>query len=257
MKKTRTAFFLSFLFFIVFFKDGLLFAESVPGSSEGVFAVPSGCRDKNKNNKCVIGKLPVGTSVFLLGEKRSEICEAKIEKSFPAEFEVGDDFFLSKLNLGRCQNFHFNLAVVKSKPYSYKLIKPSDVRDEAVITKIDRAIRQQRYSIESNGGIQHPWQLPEDNPKILKLPNQPAETFIVIYKNAAPSGDEIHMLYSSGKIKLIHGAATIKGFFSLNNRYFIHYKFTCQIGCGWRGEFIIEFSGKDFKMVMFDDSGST
>lgn len=245
------------MFFILFFNEGSLFAENISGSSEEIFAVISGCRDGNKNNKCVVGKLPIGTNVFLLGEERPEICEAKVEKSFPAEFEVGDDFFLSKLNLGRCQNFHFNLAVVKSKLRSYKLIKPSLVQEKAVIAKIDGDIRQQQYSIESKGGMQHPWQLPEDNPKILKLPNQPAETFIVIYKNAAPSGDKTHMLYSSGKIKLIHGAATIKGIFSLNNSYFIHYKFTCKIGCGWNGEFIIEFSGKDFKMVMFDDSGST
>ncbi|OGW49073.1 MAG: hypothetical protein A2Z50_00550 [Nitrospirae bacterium RBG_19FT_COMBO_42_15] len=105
MVKTKTVFFLSLLFFVVFNKDGLIFAESIPRSSEGIFAVPSGCRDKNKNNKCVIGKLPVGTSVFILGEKKSEICEAKVEKSFPAEFEAGDDFFLSRLNLGRCKIF--------------------------------------------------------------------------------------------------------------------------------------------------------
>lgn len=257
MKKTITIFFLILLFFIVFFNEGSLFAENIPGSSEEIFAVISGCRDGNKNNKCVVGKLPVGTNVFLLGEERPEICEAKVERSFPAEFEVGDDFFLSKLNLSRCKNFHFNLAVVKLKPRNYKLLKPFLVKEKAAIAKIDRAIRQQQYSIEANGDREHPWQLSEDNPKILKLPNQPAETFIVIYKNAAPSGDETYMLYSSGKIKLIHGAATIKGIFSFNNRYFIHYKFTCKIGCGWNGEFIIEFFDKDFKMVMFDDSGST
>jgi len=35
-----------------------------------------------------------------------------------------------------------------------------------------------------------------------------------------------------------------------------YYAFDCKIGCGWRGDIIIEFTGDDFQTLLFDDAGS-
>jgi hypothetical protein len=59
------------------------------------------------------------------------------------------------------------------------------------------------------------------------------DSYIAVFENSETPGDQAHFLYARRAVKLIHSAASISPVFALGDKYFIHYKFTCRIRCGY------------------------
>lgn len=204
---------------------------------------------------CVYGQLQQGATLYLLGIDSSRTCPARASKTFMADFEAGDDFPLTKLHLGECTDISWRLAFTGTKHPTYKILKTHFVPEAHTAREIERLIRLRAQDLEKVGG-EHPIKLSSKAPKVLSLPSQAKNTYLVSFDNDSGAKDPTHFLFAQGRIELIHGAAKLISSFTLNGNTYVHFEFGCKIGCGWRGDFVVQFSGTQFRTVMFEDAGS-
>lgn len=235
-------------------------AFAVPHSSgDGRFAVgfDGGDCPSHGAKRCVLGRLPKNSQWQLLGAKSSTACHVHAVRSFESEWDSGS-FPLTFITLKTCPSFTFKLAVKASKLIPYSILSPASLPapTDVLRHKIDALIREQAPSIQSSS-FQHQLVLSDLPPRIFRFPNMDRETYIVVYENAETLGDQVHFLYTHGTIRLIHSAASISSVFKLGQQYFIHYTFTCRIGCGWWGDLIFKFNKDSFDLELSDASTST
>jgi len=205
--------------------------------------------------RCVLGAIKPNETLYLLSSKNSDVCLAKTEKSFQSEWDSGS-FPLTKINLSSCPNQSFEVAFKNKAVPTYKKLAGLPSPSALMADKIDTGIRKKSSSFEPSSPV-HQFQLSSEKPRIIRLPNTNKDVYIAIYENSITPGDQVHFFYTTNKIKLIHSASNIKTIFSLNNETYIHYSYTCRIGCGFGGDIIIKFSNSDFKTVLFDASTSS
>lgn len=238
-------------------------ATETPSSGEGTFALffnylsNSDLPDCPRTGlrRCIIGTLKHNRSIQLLSSKNSSSCIAHAIKSFPSNWDTGS-FPLTQIDLTACSGFTFDLAAMANNEVAYERL--SSLQAPSVPTKkaIDVHIRQQANGFKPTSD-EHQFALSAAKPELFQLPNMGSNSYIAVYQNAATPGDQVHFLYSNGRVKLIHSAATIKSIFSFGGKYFIHYSFTCRVGCGYHGDIVIKFSNDGFERVMFDTSTSS
>jgi len=225
-----------------------------PKSGEGLFA-RKWC---SGNLLCVNGQFKLGAIIYLLGDDSSRTCRASVTKSSVIAYETGDEISLAMLRLEACPNFTWQLAYSgrTNKRPSYRIINPNFAPDSQTAESIERQIRLRASDFETGEG-EHSIKLSEQRPKILSLPSQAQDTYLVSFENDSAAKDPTHFLFAQGRIQLIHGAAKLSSLFSLNGNSYAHFKFGCWAGCGWGGDFVVRFSGTEFRYEMFDDAGST
>lgn len=224
-----------------------------PKSGEGLFA-RKWC---GGDLLCVNGQFKLGAIIHLLGADSSRTCRASVTKSSVITYETGDEIPLAMLRLETCPNISWQLAYSGGtiKRPSYRLINPNSAPDSRTDVSIERQIRLRASDFETSEG-EHPIKLSEQRPKILALPSQAKDTYLVSFENDSAAKDPTHFLFAQGRIQLIHGAAKLVSLFSLNGNSYAHFKFGCSVGCGWGGDFVVHFSGTEFRFEMFDDAGS-
>lgn len=205
--------------------------------------------------RCVLGSISPHEKIYLLSSVNSDICLAKTIQSFESGWDNGS-FPLTKINLSRCPNLSFSIALKSKIAPAYKRLENLVSPSVSVASEIDKNIREQSSSF-SPSVSEHQFQLSPEMPKIIHLPNMAADVYVVIYQNSITPGDQVHFLYAPNKVKLIHAAASIKNIFALGDVSYIHYSFTCRVGCGYGGNVIVKFSMKDFETVLFDTSTSS
>ncbi len=234
-------------------------AATPPRSAESTFAMRAFVTDgkcaPSRLTQCVTGRLRKGQEIFLLDHRQSAVCRSRALDSFMSGFQASDDFALTQVDTAACPGMAFNVAVAAPAQPAYRLITAAEIAPRDIAAKIDAAVRA-GYRKITPASTEHPSQLSPKAPDIFRLPAQHAGAYIAVYQNEKIPGDQTHVLYANGQLKLIHPSANIRSIFMLDKRAFIHYTFDCKIGCGWRGDIIIEFSGEDFHTLMFDDSGS-
>ncbi len=230
-----------------------------PRSGEDLFLVRyaenTGRCATSPASACVIGRMPTGMTVYLLDPAKPAICESRVHNVYMAGFQIGDDFPLMHMDTKPCPSFPFQLVINPAGKPSYQPItKPASAAKD-VAAKIDKAVRGEIKRIVPPS-TEHPVVLSTKPPRVFRLPGQATTTFIGIYENAKIPGDQTHVLYANGRVKLIHPAANIQSMFVLDQRSYIYYAFSCKLGCGWAGNVVVEFSADDLKTVLLDDSGS-
>jgi hypothetical protein len=234
-------------------------AASPPRSAEGAFAVRAFVTDgkcaASRLTQCVLGRMRKGQELYLLDPRQSAVCRSRTLDTFMAGSLASDDFALTLIDTSACPGMGFGVAVVAPARSDYGLIAAPELAPRDVAAKIEAAIRS-GYPGIAPASTEHPSQLAARPPEVFRLPAQAPGTYIAVYNNAKIPGDHTHVLYSNGRLKLIHPAANIRSIFTLDKRTYIHYAFDCKIGCGWRGDIIIEFTGDDFQTLLFDDAGS-
>ncbi len=207
--------------------------------------------------RCILGTVKAGQPIQLLSSNSSQTCLARAIKSFPFESDSPSDSFpLTQIDLSLCPNFDFELAVLGDNQLNYMRLEKLPMPSASVAREVDTRIRRDAGGVKPSSA-EHQFALAPTTPELFRLPAMGSDQYVAVYQNAMTPGDQVHFLYSNGKVKLIHSAATIASVFSLNGKSFIHYSFTCRVGCGWGGEIVFEFSKDSFEMVMFDDSTST
>lgn len=205
--------------------------------------------------RCVIGTLKPAQTIQLLSSKGSGTCLVQAKKSFPSNWDSGS-FPLTQIDLSACPDFIFDLAVLTDRQIVYEPIDASRAPSASLAKEIDTQIRQSAQGFKPTSD-EHQFSLASAIPEFRQLPSMGSGDYIAIYQNAVTPGDQVHFLYSNGKVQLIHSAATIKSIFGIDGKYFIHYSFTCRVGCGYQGDVIFKFSNDAFEMVMLDDSMSS
>lgn len=174
-----------------------------------------------------------------------------------AGFEVGVDYRITRLILDECRKFHWGLAFIggRAAPH-FKILRTYAVPDTDVAREVEKQIRLRADEI-GHGRTEHPIKLSDKPPVLISLPSQARDTYIATFQNVSGAQDPTHILYAQGRVELIHGAAKLVSIFALNGRSYAHFTFTCYIGCGWGGEFVVEFVDAQFRVAMFEDAGST
>jgi hypothetical protein len=207
--------------------------------------------------QCVLGAVQRMDTLLLLGSQSSDTCFASAHHSFESGWDYGS-FPLTSIGTKDCSGFRFELAVKSKAKIPYHLLKqvslespPSELQRE-----IEASIRGAIPTIKPSGPV-HPLGLASAQPKIFRLPSMERDSYIAVFENSETPGDQVHFLYARGAVKLVHSAASISSVFSLGNDYFIHYKFTCRVGCGYWGNFVVQFPQSGFLVKMFDASTST
>jgi hypothetical protein len=195
--------------------------------------------------------------MLLLSSENSNTCVSPVIDSTEYLNEgSGQSVPIAILDPKRCPNFKFSLAHVDPNlGGSYKRISLPRVEKEPEIRKVNQAVRANIDSIETRDGA-HRTALSQTPPVLYAIPGKP-DVYIAVFQNTLIPGDETHVLYAKGIVSKIHGAANTAAAFTLANRVFVHYTFTCNIGCGYRGDFIVEISERGASVVFFDDSSST
>lgn len=237
-----------------------VFAEPVT-SGTGEFAVSFDVVEKrcarSGSGQCVLGKLPSKQPLFLLGSQDSTTCLARAKTSFESQWDSGS-FPLTYVDTTPCPKFRFKLAVKAKTDLPYRLLKPESLPSPTseVQREIETSIRRAAPKINPSGP-EHLLALSAARPLIFRFPSMDRDTYIAVFESSETPGDQAHFLYARGNVKLIHSAASISSVFSLGNRHFIHYTFTCRVGCGYGGDFVVQFPEAGFRVEMFDASGST
>ncbi|HEX5330194.1 hypothetical protein [Sulfuricurvum sp.] len=239
-----------------------VFAEPV-GSGVGSFVLRFGY-DGGKLEKCprsgaiqcVLGAVQSKEALLLLGSQSSATCFASTNHGF--ELDWGSDSLpVTTIDTKDCPEFRFELAVKSKAKIPYRLLKQESLQSppSEIQREIESTIRSTIPTIESSG-FEHPLGLAPVKPKIFRFPSMERDSYIAVFENSETPGDQVHFLYTHRTVKLIHPAASISSIFSLGNKYFIHYKFTCRIGCGDGGDFIVQFPQSGFLVEMSDASMS-
>lgn len=207
--------------------------------------------------QCVLGAVQSKEALLLLGSQSSATCFASTNHSFESGWDSGS-FPLTSIDTKGCPEFRFELAVKSKANIPYRLLKQESLQSppSEIQREIETTIRSAIPKIEP-GGPEHPLGLAPAKPKIFRLPSMERDSHIAVFENSETPGDQVHFLYAHGTVKLIHSAASISTVFSLGNKYFIHYKFTCRVGCGYWGSFVVQFPQSGFLVEMFDASTST
>ncbi len=239
-----------------------LVAAEAPSSGEGMFAIffdYMSVRDlsycpRTGPARCILGTLKPGQKINLLSSNNSRNCLSHAIKSFPYPGE-SSSFSLTKIDLTSCPDFTFDLAAITTDKSSYKRLGTLPSPSEFKSIEIDDHIRLRANSFKPTSN-EHKFALASDKPELFRLPSMRDDSYIVVYQNSLTPGDQVHFLYSKGQVHLGHSAATIKSIFSLGEKYFIHYSFTCRIGCGYQGNVVVNFLTDRFEIVMFDASTS-
>lgn len=234
----------------------LIAALSPVTTVAGEFVLRADCL-KPDQQLCLLQNIPINATVVLLGADRPETCVTKGIDRVEVPREVGRGIVLTVLDNKPCPNFKFTIAYIGVNPSvrDYRPQSLAKVTNLRIVQKIDKAIREHSERFEAQGG-EHPTLLPkEDYPAVYAVPGED-DQYIAIYENAAPARDQIHVLYSKGNVHSIVGAAKMVSAFRMNETLFIHYKFSCHIGCGWMGDFIFAITGRGVERVLFDDSWS-
>ncbi len=230
--------------------------EASEFSDGSEFALQSSCASDG-SYFCVIGNVPVGKAVILLGKIESRICKtSSVANEVLVNEGSGKEINITRVSAIPCKGFKFDLAYVSEKNINYRVEELPEVKDAKLAQRIDESIRDQRETIETTSG-EHPIKLGADHAKIVAFPGQHRESYLAIFENISPAKDEVHVFYSNGRAEVIHGAAKIASVFRIDKKTFLHYRFNCHIGCGWRGDFVIEIGESTFKSIFFDDSSST
>lgn len=206
---------------------------------------------------CLVQEISLNRSVVLLGSEQSATCRTRGTQhlEYPTDGATVRSIITTLLEDHVCPNFKFNIAYLGSDHPTYSLEKLDTVADTSIVAIIDRSARESATEIERQGG-EHPAKLPSSAPIVYSVPGLD-EAYIGVYENAAPSGDQIHVLYLRGKLSLIARAARVHSTFRLNDTFFIHYKFSCKIGCGYFGDLIFSITDDGATRVLLDDSWST
>ncbi|MBI4937173.1 MAG: hypothetical protein HY846_02980 [Nitrosomonadales bacterium] len=233
-------------------------AAEAPSSGEGMFALffnYTSNQDlpycpRTGLSRCVLGTLKRGQTIKLLSSKSSSTCLAHAIESFPSNWDSGS-FPLTKINLTSCSDFTFDLAALTNGQTVYELLGSFPAPSASKASEIDVHIRLKASGVKPTSD-EHQFVLTMEKPELFRLPNMKSDSYIAVYQNSVTPGDQVHFLYSNGQVQLIHSAATIKSIFSLGDNYFIHYSFTCRVGCGYGGDIVIKFSTDSFERVMFD-----
>lgn len=239
-----------------------VFAEPV-GSEVGSFVLRFGY-DGGKLEKCprsgpvqcVLGAVQRKETLLLLGSQNSATCFASTNHNF--ELDWGSDSLpVTTIDTKDCQKFRFELAVKSKVKIPYHLLNQESLQSPSseIQREIETTIRSSIPNIEPSG-YEHPLGLAPVKPKIFRLPSMERDSYIAVFENSETPGDQVHFLYTHRAVKLIHPAASISSIFSLGNKYFIHYKYTCRVGCGDGGDFIVQFSQSGFLVEMSDASMS-
>jgi len=224
-----------------------------PGSGEGLFAV----RSCEPNNAFVVGQLPQTTPLYLLGTDASQTCRAFATKITTEDLEAGHHFSFTGLRIGKCPNNSWRLAYIHGeKPPRYKLIKNHSIPSVVESQEVERQIRLRAQDFEKDDG-EHPIKLSLGPPRIFSLPSQAKNVYLVSFDNLSGAKDPTFFFFSQGRIELIHGAAKLVSTFTLSDETYGHFQFSCRVGCGWHGDFVVQFSETTFHVVMFEDAGST
>lgn len=236
----------------------LLFSATVTAlGSEFSLRTFCGRSDAGRSNRaCVIGQIPKGTKVLLLGNEGSETCVSSVTERMSIENEaLGQEIPISIIDPETCSDFRFSLTHSNpSLARSYRHISLGRVEDISITRKVNAAVRVKSSLIEATGG-EHRTVLSNELPVLYGIPAKP-DFYIAVFQNDLIPGDETHVLYARGVVSKIHGAARIILAFALADRIFVYYKFTCNIGCGYRGDFIVEITDEGAKVVFFDASWS-
>jgi hypothetical protein len=238
-----------------------VFAEPA-SSGGGAFAVsfdPENWRKCPRSGpvRCLLGKVPSNQSWLLLGAQNSATCLVRAKMSFESEWEAGS-FALTQIDTKACPSFRFELAVRGVPQRSYQWLKQDTLPTASpqMQRQIERSVRAAVPKIPSSGP-EHMLGLTLAKPQIFRFPSMAPNTYIAVFENSNTPGDQVHFLYSPSGVKLVHSAASIVSIFSLGNRHYIHYKFTCRIGCGYVGDLVVQFPENGFRVEMFDAELST
>jgi hypothetical protein len=207
--------------------------------------------------RCVLGKVENKQPLLLLGWKNSTTCLVRTKRSFESEWDSGS-FPLTFIDTKACPKFSFILAAKVTPQQPYRLLKAESLPSPPPATQreIEQTVRRVAPKFEPSNP-QHLLALMPAKPVIFRLPSMESDTYIAVFENSETPGDQVHFLYTNGTVKLIHSAASISSIFSLGNEYYVHYSFTCRVGCGFGGDFVVQFSKADFQLKMFDASTST
>lgn len=207
--------------------------------------------------QCVLGAVQSKEPLLLLGSQSSTTCFASTNHNFESDWDSGS-FPLTSIDLKDCMGFRFELAFKSRANIPYRLLKHESLRSPPIERQreIETAIRRAIPKIEPSGS-EHPLGLAPAKPRIFRLPSMDRDSYIAVFENSEIPGDQVHFQYDRGAVKLIHSAAAISSVFSLGNKYFIHYKFTCRLGCGYWGDLVVQFPKSGFLVEMFDASTST
>ncbi len=194
-------------------------AAEKPGSGEGKFALffnylsNSDLPDCSRTGvrRCVIGTLQPSQSIQLLSSKNSSSCIAHAIKSFPSNWDTGS-FPLTQIDLASCPDFIFDLAAVTNNKAAYERLGKFPTSSAAKAREIDVRIRRQSNGLKPTS-VEHQFALSSAKPEVFQLPTMEKNSYVTVYQNAVTPGDQVHFLYSNGRVKLIHSAATIKSIF--------------------------------------------
>jgi hypothetical protein len=218
------------------------------------FAVRSDCQRAGIND-CLVGLYTVGASVALLGSESSTTCNAKSIGHYRYVSEVLS-VDMTDLDTSACQGFKYALAYKKPDVLQrYQRIELANVRDLSTAKQVDLRVRSQSSAVEQAQG-EHRTALAAAAPAVYALPVG-QDVYLAVYENKLIPGDQTHILYVQGTAKRIHGAAELRNAFFLNQRFYLHYHFTCRIGCGYVGDFVVEITSSGFTHVFLDSSWST
>lgn len=206
--------------------------------------------------QCVLGAVQSKETLLLLGSQNSATCFASTNHNFESGWDSGS-FPLTTIDTKNCPEFRFELAFKSKTKIPYRLLKQESLQSppSKIQREIESTIRSSIPNIEPSGS-EHPLGLAPVKPKIFRLPSMERDSYIAVFENSETPGDQVHFLYTRGVVELIHPAASISSIFSLGNKYFIHYKFTCRVGCGDGGDFIVQFPQSGFLVEMYDASMS-
>lgn len=234
----------------------LLVTSAAFGSEFSLRAFCPGDNPKQPSRRCLIGEIPNGTKVILLGSQGSETCVSAVIESKESINEVlGTRIPIAVLDPKSCFDFRFSLAHFNSNATgSYRRIYLPEITDGPLVAKVNAAVRAKASLIETRDG-EHRTALSDTLPTVYAIPAKP-EVYIAVYQNALIPGDETHVLYANGVVSKIHGAAKIVSVFALGEHTFVHYAFTCNLGCGYRGDFVVEIGDNGFSQVFYDSSWS-
>jgi hypothetical protein len=235
----------------------------LPKSGEGIFAVAHhSCGDSESETakpkpSCVVGTLPSDKKAFILGQSSSQTCQSKIGETIQIDHPIaGGHYAVTRIETGQCKNLPFQLVFLGNSRPQYRVFPPSLVRVTNPGPAVLKSLRDQITRLESDVGELR-FKLSSNPPLLFRFPSQAQDTFIASFLNTAESEDPTHVFYSKGHAELILGAAELVSVFSLNGRSFVHYKFSCKVGCGFHGNIVVEFSGTTFRFVMVETAGST
>lgn len=249
-KYSLTEIFLSLAFATV-----LLLPLSANAQDERFF-LRTDCRD-GTTDYCAVGRMRPNTKVTLLHRSESKTCETVSISTFIFTNEAsGKEIPITRISSAGCEKFPFAVVVRGDDVSEYKYGGLEQVHDSDVIRRIDGDVRRRHQLVEVAEG-EHRTALTEKLPRLFRMLDVKQETYIAVFDNKLLPGDETHVFYSRGSVKRIHGAAKLSSAFSINGQPFLHYKFSCSLGCGWRGDFIASIGDANFQIVLFDDSWST